>query len=155
VRRCITVLRTRPEPDWNLLDHSVVLYQLFPNAVLIHQIDHVELVQVYPGSRGVDSARIVFTLYTPEAPATEGARRHFQANWDLLLRTVEEEDFHIGEQMQRGFHAAGHAGVVYGRNEPGVAHFERMIAAAVGINAASDPRSDRAPTSRPRGAARR
>jgi phenylpropionate dioxygenase-like ring-hydroxylating dioxygenase large terminal subunit len=132
VRSTIHELRDRPEAEWDLLAHAVVLYQLFPNTILIHQIDHVEVVQVYPGARGVDSARIVFTLYTPEALASDGARRHFQANWDLLLKTVQEEDFPIGEQMQRGFHAEGHAGVVYGRNEPGVAHFQRMIAAAVG-----------------------
>jgi hypothetical protein len=110
----------------------VVLYNLFPNTVLIHQIDHVETVQVYPGARGADSAKIVFTLYTPAPATTDRARRHFQANWDLLLATVEGEDFRIGEEMQRGFHAEGHDTVVYGRNEPGVAHFHRMINAAVG-----------------------
>src|SRR4029077_7387844 len=66
VRRSIAELRARPESEWNLLAHAVVLYQLFPNTVVIHQIDHVEVVQVYPGSRGADSAR----------PAIPGARGH-------------------------------------------------------------------------------
>jgi phenylpropionate dioxygenase-like ring-hydroxylating dioxygenase large terminal subunit len=131
VRRSIEELRGRPEPEWNLLEHSVVLYQLFPNTMLIHQIDHVEVVQAYPGEDGPDSSHVVFTLYTPAPITDERARRHFQKNFDLLLEVTEKEDFHLGEQIQRGFHVVGHDTVVYGRNEPGLAHFHRMIKAAL------------------------
>jgi phenylpropionate dioxygenase-like ring-hydroxylating dioxygenase large terminal subunit len=131
VRRSIAELRRRPESEWNLLEHSVVLYLLFPNTILIHQVDHVEIVQAFPGA-GPDTATIVFTLYTPEPAAGDGAQRHFQANFDLLVRVSENEDFRLGEEIQRNFHAAGHDTIVYGRNEPGVAHYHRMINAAVG-----------------------
>ena len=134
VRRSILELRHKPEAEWNLLKHAVVLYNLFPNTVLIHQIDHIEVVQVYPGTAGPDTAKIVFALYTPEPVATDGARRHFQANFDLLVQVSENEDFRIGEQVQRGFHVAGNERVVYGRNEPGLAHYHRMIKAALGFD---------------------
>src|SRR4029077_859033 len=127
LRRSLAELRNRPESEWDLLAHSVVLYNLFPNTMLIHQIDHVEVVQAYPGSRGVDSATVVFSLYTPEPATTDAARRHFQANFDLLLRTVEHEDFVLGEQIQRGFHGGGNESVVYGRNEPGRPHPARQL----------------------------
>jgi phenylpropionate dioxygenase-like ring-hydroxylating dioxygenase large terminal subunit len=133
VRRSIAGVRHRPESEWNLFDHSVVLYNLFPNTMLIHQLDHIEVVQAYPGSAGADTAKIVFTLYTPEPATSDSARRHFDGNFDLLVQVVEGEDFRIGEQIQRGFYAEGHETVVYGRNEPGVAHFHRMIKAAVGL----------------------
>lgn len=132
-RRSIAAARQRPEAEWNLFEHSVILYQLFPNTMLIHQVDHVEVVQAYPGTAGPDSARVVFTLYTP-APATGRAAEHFQANFDLLLEVSEREDFRIGEQIQRGFHVEGHDPVIYGRNEPGVAHYHRMIKAALGLD---------------------
>ena len=132
MRRSIADLRGRPESEWDVLEHTVILYCLFPNAMLIHQIDHVEVVQAYPGSDGPDSAKVVFTLYTPELATTDAARRHFQANFDLLLRTVEQEDFVLGEQIQRGCHAGGNTTVVYGRNEPGLAHYHRMLALALG-----------------------
>jgi hypothetical protein len=74
----------------------------------------------------------VFSLYTPEPATTDAARRHFQANFDLLVRTVEDEDFVLCEQIQRGFHGGGNDTVVYGRNEPGLAHYHRMLAAALG-----------------------
>ncbi|HJQ83624.1 MAG TPA: SRPBCC family protein [Candidatus Binatia bacterium] len=135
MRRTLSGLRTRPEREWELLPHAVVLYNLFPNTMLIHQIDHVEMVQAHPGA-GTDSARIAFALYTPEPATSEAARRHFQANFDLLLRTVEQEDFVLGEQIQRGFHSGGNEAVVYGRNEPGLAHYHRMLADALGEPAA-------------------
>lgn len=130
LRRSFVAERDKPEAERRLLPHAVVLYALFPNTVLIHQIDHVELVQVYPG-RDPDHAVVIFTLYTPGAVTTDGARRHFQRNWDVLVRTIEDEDFRIGEAMQRGFHAAGSPPVIYGRNEPGLAHFHAAIAAAL------------------------
>jgi phenylpropionate dioxygenase-like ring-hydroxylating dioxygenase large terminal subunit len=128
-RRSIAALRERPEPEWDLLAHAVVLWQLFPNTVLIHQIDHVEIVQAYPGPDPA-SAQVVFALYTPEAAEDEKARRHFQRNFDLLLRVSAEEDFRLCERIQRGF-AASDRPVVFGRNEPGLAHYHRMIAAAL------------------------
>ena len=62
----------------------------------------------------------------------------FQANFDLLVGTVENEDFRICEDIQRGFHAGGHDTVLYGRNEPGLAHYHRMIKSTLGI-ADADP----------------
>jgi phenylpropionate dioxygenase-like ring-hydroxylating dioxygenase large terminal subunit len=131
VRRSIAGLRRQPEDAWNLLDHSVVLYLLFPNTILIHQVDHVEVVQAYPGPAGPDTTIVVFALYTPEAVASDAARAHFQANFDLLLDVTEKEDFRLGEQIQRGFHAPGHDHIVYGRNEPGLVHYHRTIKAAL------------------------
>lgn len=130
-RRSIAEARQRPEADWNLFEHSVVLYQLFPNTMLIYQVDHIEVVQAYPGHGGVDTAKIVFSLYTPKPVTDDKARRHFEQNFDLLLEVTDNEDFHLGEQIQRGFHAGGHDTVIYGRNEPGLAHYHRMIKAAL------------------------
>ena len=131
-RRSIADARRQPESEWNLYEHSVVLYQLFPNTMLIYQVDHAEVVQAYPGRGGVDTAKVVFTLYTPQPVVDDRTRRHFQSNFDLLLQVTEQEDFRICEQMQRGFHVDANATVVYGRNEPGLAHYHRMIRAALG-----------------------
>ena len=130
-RRSIADARRQPESDWNLYEHSVVLYQLFPNTMLIYQVDHVEVVQAFPGRGGADTAKIIFTLYTPTEVVDDRARRHFQTNFDLLLEVTEREDFRICEQMQRGFHVDEAATVIYGRNEPGLAHYHRMIRQAL------------------------
>ena len=131
VRRSIASARQQPESTWNLLEHAVVLYLAFPNTMLIHQIDHLEVVQAYPGAGGPDTAKVVFTLYTPQPVGTDAARRHFQSNFDLLLEVTANEDFRLGEQIQRGFHAPGKHSIVYGRNEPGLAHYHRAIKEAL------------------------
>ena len=130
-RRSLPELRALPEAEWNLLAHTVVLYNLFPNTMLIHQIDHVEVVQVYPSAEGPDASVVTFSLYIPEPPGSEGARRHFQSNFDLLLGTILEEDFPLAEGIQQGFHADPGARVIFGRNEPGVAHYQRMVREAL------------------------
>lgn len=129
VRRSIIEQRSRPEDTWNLLEHAVVLYLLFPNTILIHQIDHIEVVEAHPV--GVDETTVVFSLYTPSAVTRDGARRHFEANFDLLLSVSEQEDFRLGAQIQRDLRVPGNDRVVYGRNEPGVAHYHRMLEAAL------------------------
>ncbi len=129
VRRSVTKVRDLPEAERDLLDHAVILYLLFPNTILIHQRDHVEVVQAWPGFSGPDSSDIVFALYTPGPIANEKARRHFQTNFDLLVGVIDDEDLTIGQQVQRGFHSGAHPEVVYGRNEPGLAHFHASIRA--------------------------
>jgi phenylpropionate dioxygenase-like ring-hydroxylating dioxygenase large terminal subunit len=129
--RSIETARSRPEDEWSLLEHAVILYLIFPNTMLIHQIDHVEVVQAYPTEAGADRSTVTFALHTPTAPATERARHHFQTNFDLLVQVVEREDFAVTARMQRGFHADAEASVVYGRNEPGLAHYHRTLDAVL------------------------
>ena len=51
---------------------------------------------------------------------------------DILLRTVLEEDFPTGEGAQAGFMSGnGRSHIVFGRNEPALAHFETVMAAAL------------------------
>ncbi|MBT6426588.1 MAG: aromatic ring-hydroxylating dioxygenase subunit alpha, partial [Rhodospirillaceae bacterium] len=43
----------------------------------------------------------------------------------------DEEDFPIGEGIQAGFASAAQTKMIFGRNEPALAHFERAINEAV------------------------
>jgi len=52
-------------------------------------------------------------------------------NFDLLMATVEIEDFPTCEGMQRGFAAGAQDSIVFGRNEPALQHYHRSIAAAL------------------------
>jgi hypothetical protein len=50
---------------------------------------------------------------------------------ELTIRTVDEEDFPIGEGIQAGFAAKAQTELIFGRNEPALAHFQRSINEAV------------------------
>ena len=130
-RRTITAMRPRPESEWDLVTHTALVYLLFPNAVLVIQGDHVEIWRIYPAGDRVDESIIHLELYTPEPATSESARGHWDRNMDLVVKVVEEEDFPIGEGIQRGFAAGAQAHVTYGRNEPALQHWQKTAAAAV------------------------
>ena len=126
-RRTITALRERPESDWDLVAHSAVIYVLFPSTVLVVQGDHVEIWRVFPDSNRCDASVIHLDFYIPEPAGTMSARRHWDRNLDLVLRTVEEEDFPTGEGIQSGLRAGAQSELLYGRNEPALQHWQRTV----------------------------
>ncbi|MBN9562065.1 MAG: Rieske 2Fe-2S domain-containing protein [Alphaproteobacteria bacterium] len=132
-RKTIGDLRTTPEPDWNVLRHTAVVYVLFPNVVLIWQGDHVETWRVYPAGDGANESLMHVSLYAPEEPATEKARRYWDKNMDLLMRTVQDEDFPLAAGMQRAFGSGAQDHVTFGRNEPALAHYHRAIRTELGL----------------------
>jgi phenylpropionate dioxygenase-like ring-hydroxylating dioxygenase large terminal subunit len=130
-RRSIAQLRETPESEWDLVRHSAVIYVLFPNTVFIMQGDHLETWHIFPAGNGVDESVMYASLYTPEPALTDGARRHWDRNMDLLMATVEKEDFPLSEGMQRGFSSGAQNEVLFGRNEPSLQHFHKSVAEAL------------------------
>lgn len=126
-RRGIDALHGEPESQWDLIRHTAIVYIMFPNTVLIMQGDHVETWRVFPSGESPDESVMYVSLYTPEPATTEKAKRHWERNMDLLLRTVEEEDFPMAAGMQRNFHSGAQAHVTFGRNEPALAHFHGTV----------------------------
>jgi hypothetical protein len=51
---------------------------------------------------------------------------------DLLIRTVDEEDFPVCLDIQRGLGSGAQTHITFGRNEPALAHYHRNIQEAVG-----------------------
>ncbi len=129
-RKSIAQIREQTAPHWNLLPHIVSIYVLFPNTVLVWQLDHVELWQIYPGVSPDESVTLL-SLYTPEPTLTDSARRHWDKNMDLVVHVVEKEDFPVGEGIQHGFHSGAQDHILFGRNEPGLIHFHRSVSAAL------------------------
>ena len=66
-----------------------------------------------------------------EPAGTDGARGHWDRNLELVLRTVEDEDFPTGEGIQSGFRADAQSEIVYGRNEPALQHWQRTVTEAL------------------------
>lgn len=131
-RRSIEELRGEPPARWNLLPYMVAIYVLFPGTIVVWQLDHVELWQVYPVADKVDEAVVVMSLYTPEPPLDDAARGHWERNIDLVMHVVENEDFPLGEGVQQGFLSPAQEHILFGRNEPALTHFHRAIGAALG-----------------------
>ena len=124
--------RETPE-QWDFITHTVMVYILFPNTVMIVQGDHLEFFRVYPEKGETDRAVMDVALYTPAPITTDSATRHWQNNMDLLIRVVCTEDFPLGETIQHGFHSGAQDAVMFGRNEPALQHYHKAIRAALGL----------------------
>ena len=129
-RRTITELREIAPEQWSLFPHIVGIYVLFPNTVYVWQLDHVELWHIYPDGDDPNYGAMKLSLYTPEPATTESAKAHWDKNLELVVKVVEEEDFPVGEDIQRGFHSGAQDFITFGTNEPGLAHFHQGVSAA-------------------------
>ena len=123
----------KPDAEWEVLPHIIAVYRLMPNTILVFQSDHLETWRMVPGET-VDRSRIEFAFYTPEPATTDKARAYWKKNYDLAIKTVLDEDFALGERMQRGFMSGLQAEVIYGRNEPALIHFHQRLQAALGVS---------------------
>jgi len=129
-RKTLDELRGVPEQDWDVLDNTVVICVLFPNTVFTYQRDHVETWHFFPGDK-VDEMVVYVSLYIPEPVTNPKAKEHWDKNFDILMATVEMEDFPTCEGMQKGFGSGAQDAIVFGRNEPALQHFHKSITAAL------------------------
>jgi phenylpropionate dioxygenase-like ring-hydroxylating dioxygenase large terminal subunit len=129
----IDEIRDKPEAERNYRQHVVAVYQLFPNALLIWQLDHVEIWRAFPSRDDPSHCEVEMTIYKP----AESTRldSYWEKNRDIAIRTVMEEDFPLGERMQIGFESGATEEVIYGRNEPSLVHFHTSIRNALGVSA--------------------
>jgi hypothetical protein len=70
----------------------------------------------------------LLTSYTlvPEPPVTEKARAYWDKNNAILYGAVDE-DFAMGESIQKGVHAVANAAYVFGAFEHALAHFHAQV----------------------------
>lgn len=130
-RLTIEELRDRHKESWDILPHVIAVYTLFPNVVLIWQLDHVEFWQIFPDQKTPEKSSAFLSLYVPELAQTESACRHWDNNLNFVLEVVENEDFPVGEAAQKGLLSGAQDYLVFGRNEPALAHFHRTLTATI------------------------
>jgi phenylpropionate dioxygenase-like ring-hydroxylating dioxygenase large terminal subunit len=139
IRNSIAKLRDVPPAEWDLLPHATLLMNLFPNTVFLLQSDHVEVFRIFPSPDhpGESVTEINLLGPGPDSPARYDRRWDGEdgSGWSKvmeLLVGVIEQDFEVGESIQRNFAAGVLDEVVYGRFEPALEHFHRSIRAALG-----------------------
>jgi hypothetical protein len=76
-------------------------------------------------------AHLVDPPYVLGVPPDE--KRHWDANLALAIKVITTEDFTAGRTMQIGFDSGAQSHVVYGRNEPALAHYHKSIRRALGL----------------------
>lgn len=127
VRKSFAAMVAGPPKERTIFPHSSLVHWIFPNTILTWQMDHIETWRFFPAPGRDDACRIEGAMLIPKAPASDGAKRHWEKNWRILLQTILEEDFATMQQVQRNMETRVVAELAFGRNEVGLQHFHRAL----------------------------
>ncbi|HYI00399.1 aromatic ring-hydroxylating oxygenase subunit alpha [Hyalangium sp.] len=119
-KKTIQELGGQPEAGWELRKHANVLFQLFPNVLLLVQPDHVSVSTVHP--LGADRTEYRTFWLLPQLPETEKATRYWEKNIEILIGAVQE-DLAMGESIQSGLRSGANEFVRLARFEQGLRYF--------------------------------
>jgi phenylpropionate dioxygenase-like ring-hydroxylating dioxygenase large terminal subunit len=123
-KRSIKELRDKPKSEWSLRRNGNVLFHLFPCTLVLVEPDHAAFVQFLPD--GPARTRVTTYMLLGEKPETEKALAYWKAN-DDILRNATEEDFAMGESIQRGLGSGANESFVFGAFEHALAHFHAQV----------------------------
>jgi phenylpropionate dioxygenase-like ring-hydroxylating dioxygenase large terminal subunit len=127
-KRTITSLRTVEKSDWKLREHGNLLYFIFPNTMILVQPDHAGVFHLFP--RGTDETEILAYTLIPEPATSDGARRHWDKNIEILYGATAE-DLAMGESIQRGVRSGANRDFRFGRYEQSLALFRDEVERAI------------------------
>ena len=127
-KRTLTELESQTKEAWRILDHAIVLYQLFPNTVLTYTQDHCGVFTSFPVSPD-ESVMQFSVLVSPEEKAKK-PESYWKANVDLFAVALSE-DFAIGESIQRNFPTGANSRQTFGKFEKALGWYHREVEAAV------------------------
>jgi phenylpropionate dioxygenase-like ring-hydroxylating dioxygenase large terminal subunit len=127
-KRTLTELEGQPKESWRILDHAIVLYQLFPNTVLAYTQDHCGVFSSFPVTPD-ESVMQFSVLVSPEEKAKK-PDSYWKANVDLFAAALVE-DFGIGETIQRNFRSGANREQTFGKFEKALGWYHREVEAAV------------------------
>jgi phenylpropionate dioxygenase-like ring-hydroxylating dioxygenase large terminal subunit len=127
-KRTLTELEGQPKESWRILDHAIVLYQLFPNTVLTYTQDHCGVFTSFPVSPD-ESVMQFSVLVSPEEKAKK-PESYWQANVDLFA-TALGEDFAIGESIQRNFRSGANSRQTFGKFEKALGWYHKEVEQAI------------------------
>lgn len=130
-RKTITRLADQPQSEWDLIPQSAIVYYMFPNTVMVVQVDHLETWRIRPVDGHPGRCVCELDFYIPPSTMDDRALNHWQKNWDLTINTVIDEDFHTMAGAQKNLASGSLDRLTFGRNEPALALFHAAVADAL------------------------
>ncbi|MEM9176550.1 MAG: SRPBCC family protein [Myxococcota bacterium] len=128
-RNVVGELADKPREDWRIRDVTNVLYTFMPTFQVLVQADHVIAIQHEPVAH--DETRLRLTTLVPANEHTEARAAYWRANHDFTIQTLDE-DFEIGEGIQRALATGANTTLKFGRFEGALARFNDAVDAQIG-----------------------
>lgn len=131
-RSSILELEGQPESEWSIRKHTHMLYSIAPNASVLVQERHLEVILMTPVA--IDQTRVEIMTLAPE-PGPDGysdkAKAFLAANHAFTKKTLDE-DFEIAEQIQRGMPTGANEHFRFARFEGALTEWHRRLGAKLG-----------------------
>ena len=99
-------------------------YFFFPNTTILVQPDHAQLSSLEP--LGPARTRVHELTLIPEAPASDKATAHWEANVELYRRTLAE-DYALAESIQAGLASGANEAFTFGSFEFAAPRFHSQL----------------------------
>jgi len=130
--RGITALNDDPDADLNPRSHLGIIYWIYPNLILANSPVGVEIIDILPARDPVSC--VVRHSWMANVPIEDDETRAFcEGVYELVHAAVRDEDFAMLPSCGDGVRNGQHDHMVIGRNEIGVQHLIRVLAAELGI----------------------
>lgn len=125
-------LNDDPAQDWSPIGRMGVIYWIYPNLILANSPVGVEVLDMLPA--GSPTRCTVRHSWMARYPAADGAQRAFYDDiFSQVHAAVRDEDFAMLPQCGEGVRHGQHDHMLIGRNEIGVQHMIRVLAAELGV----------------------
>lgn len=128
-RSTLPELKTQAPADWSLAEHANILYSLLPGSQFLVQEDHFVWIQAQPLAPNQTRLRLSTLVPASEHRAEKADywRRHHQ-----LTLTTLDEDFSLGEGIQKNLDSGVNQHLNFGRFEGALARFNASVERALG-----------------------
>ena len=127
-KKTLLEIDKEPREKWRLLDHAVMLYNLFPHTVLAYTADHCAVFTSYPVSP--DEALINVSILVDPAVRATRPESYWDTNRDLILAALAE-DFAVGSTIQANFRSGANQVQTFGKFEKALDWYHSEIEAAL------------------------
>lgn len=131
-RSSILTLAAQPESSWDIRQHTHMLYSIAPNASILVQERHFELILMTPLSADLTRVEIATVAPIPTSgERSEKAKAYLAANHAFTKKTLDE-DFEIAEQIQRGMKTGANEHFRFATFEGALTQWHRRLEARLG-----------------------
>ena len=131
-RRSIVTLAERPESDWDIRQHTHLVYAIAPNATVLVQARHFELILATPVSAEETRLEILTVVPKPGPDGFSDKAQRFWAENHAFTKKTLDEDFLIAEQIQRGMRTGANEFFRFARFEGALSGWHRRLDAKLG-----------------------
>lgn len=123
-----SIERLREDATDDLEQHITTGHFLMPNATLLRQPTHFEMLSFRPHRSDPGRSIMSFRLLVPGVPESDRETRRWEKNWSILMEVVRDEDLPLNERLQQSAEAPDAPPLVFGRNEVISQLFHRQLA---------------------------